>query len=389
MKSNIIKFSLCSIVLLFISQSNVLTAQEYDLSGFELSIDQDYFADFLRDSTEVSDNHTISLRLGFYGALANHPYLGVTFVRQLADGFLLDKILYNSGFRETRRSHSFHFTINGFSPAHISNQIPEFQEAVDNGYAHIDDRPFSSFTGFRATRRLEGNKLFVHSAHQVDMAINSSFTFGFASFGFAKGIENLFGANRPDGNLWSEDETLDYPSGQVNFAPMPLFMYSLSAEAVMWRPLKKVIVQLRPELNLGYYTNIGLGLDLGKVMNVESTVDNLGYTDLHNPGVLVVNNEHLSIALSAGVTARAVLYNAHLTGWFGWRDDHYIPVSDVRKFVLESYAGIKLQLFKKIEFNFSINNRSSEFIGAQSRSNMWGTFGMKYLLAEEGEGCYD
>lgn len=364
-------------------------AQEYDLSGFELSIDQDYFADFLRDSTELSDNHVISLRLGFYGALANHPYLGVTYVRDLVDGFILDRILYNSGYRETRRSHSFHFTVNGFTPGHISNEIPEFQQALDEGYLLSEDRPFASFTGFRATRRLEGNKLFVHSAKQLDMSINTSFTFGFASFGLAKSVENLFGAKRPDGNLWSKNDTLSYPTGQVNFFPMPLFMYSVSAEAVVWRPIKKVIFQLRPELNLGYYTNIGIGFDIGKVMNVESTIDNLGYTDLHNPGVLVVNNEHLSIAFSAGATARAVLYNAHLTGWFGWRDDYYIEFSDVKKFIWEAYAGIKMQFFKKVELNFSINQRSSEFSGAESRSNLWGTFGLKYLLAEEGEGCYD
>jgi len=245
--------------------------QEYDLSGFEISIDQDYFADFLRDSTEVSDNHTIALRLGFYGALANQDILGLPIARQFIDGLFIDRWLYNTGYRETRRSHSFHFTISGFSPAHISNEVPEFQEALDNGYRLDEDRPFASFTGFRSTRRLEGNKLFVHSARQLDLSINTSFTFGFASIGLVQGIENLFDAGRPDANLWTENDTLPYPTGQVNFAPMPLFMYSVSAEAVVFRPLKKVVVQLRPEINLGYYTNIGLGLDIGKVMNVETT----------------------------------------------------------------------------------------------------------------------
>jgi len=56
---------------------------------------------------------------------------------------------------------------------------------------------------------------------------------------------------------------------------------------------------------------------------------------------------------------------------------------------MEAYAGSKMQFFKKVELNFSVNTRSAEFTGAQSRSNLWGTLGLRYLLAEEGEGCYD
>lgn len=366
-----------------------LAAQEYDITGFEFSLDQDNLADFVRDSTEVSDNYTIALRLGIYGELANHPTLLLPAAREFIDWILLDNFLYNQNFREERRSHNFVFTINGFSPSHISDEIPEFQNALAEGYSLDTDRPFSSFTGFRSTRRLEGNKIFVHSARQLDFAINSSLTFGFAGMGLARGLDNLFGARRPDGNLWKEDDTKDYPTGQVNFFPMPLFMYSLSSEMVMWRPLKKVVLQLRPEVNLGYMTNIGLGIDFGKLMNVERTLDNLSYTDTHNPGILVVNNEHLSLAFSIGGTARAVLYNAHLSGWFGWRDDYFINVADTKKILLEAYAGFKLQLLKTIEINFSVNTRNAEFNGMAASNKLWGTFGVKYLIAEEGEGCYD
>jgi hypothetical protein len=364
-------------------------AQEYDLTGFELSIDQDYFADFLRDSTTLSDNYTVALRLGFYGALANHPYLALPFVREKIDGFLLDKILYNIGFRQERKSHNFVFTVVGFSPQHISDQIPDFAEDTLAGYSHFQDRPFSSFTGFRSTRRIEGNKLFVHSARRLDMAINSSFTFGFASLGLVKSVENLFGAHRPDGNLWEQDGSKEYAVGQVNRSLMPVFMYQLAAEAVIWRPAKKLALQVRPELSLGYYTHLGLGFDIGKVMNVEKMVDNLSYTDTHNPGVLLVNNEHLSLAISAGAIARLVLYNAHLSGWFGWGDDHYISFSDTKRVIYEAYAGIKLQAFKKVEINFSVNTRTAEFNLLQAQRTSWGTFGLKILLAEEGEGCYD
>lgn len=377
------------LVCISIVLSSRLAAQEYDLTGLEMSIDQDYFSDFLRDTTRVNDNYAISLRLGFYGAWANNPNLGLPFVRQKIDGFLIDDILYNTGFREERRSHNLVFTINGFSPQHINNQTEQFVQDSINGYTHFEDRPFSSFTGFRSTRRLEGNKLFAHSARRLDMAINSSFTFGFASIGLARNVENLFGARRPDGILWEETDSLPYPTGQVNRTLMPVFMYQLAAEAVVWRPVNKLVFQVRPELSLGYYTHLGLGFDIGKVMNVERMVDNLGYTDTHNPGVLVVNNEYLSLAISAGATARLVLYNAMLSGWFGWGDDHYISFSDTKRLIYEAHAGIKLQMFKRLEINFSVNTRSSEFNLAQGRRTSWGTFGLKVLLAEEGEGCYN
>ncbi|NNK90205.1 MAG: hypothetical protein HKO89_06310, partial [Saprospiraceae bacterium] len=176
-------------------------SQEYDLSGFELSLDQDHFADLLNEDPLTDRNYTISMRLGFYGALANHTYLGLPWVRQKIDQYTIDNLLYELGFREERESHNFVFTVNGFSPIHISHLTEDFTEAQANGYDFANDRPFSSFTGFRSTRRLEGNKLFVHSAKRLDLAINSSFTFGFSSLGLAKDIENLLGASRPDGVL--------------------------------------------------------------------------------------------------------------------------------------------------------------------------------------------
>ncbi len=292
------------ILLFAVSVFTPLWAQEAEISGFELSIDQDYFADFLRDKPYTDRNYTIGLRIGMYGELADHPYLGLPWVRNKVDEFLVDKLLYGMGFRQDKVSHNFAFTINGFSPLHISNQTSDFNLALADGYNLSEDRPFSSFTGFRSTRRIEGNKLFVHSAKQLDLAINTSFTFGFASLGFAEGLENLFGDNRPDGNLWEKNDTLPYPSGQVLPAPLPLFMYSLSVEAVVWRPMRQVVLQLRPELNLGYYTNFGIGLDFGKVLNVERHVDNLSYTDTNNPGILVVSNQYLAFSIVAGGTAR-------------------------------------------------------------------------------------
>jgi len=36
-----------------------------------------------------------------------------------------------------------------------------------------------------------------------------------------------------------------------------------------------------------------------------------------------------------------------------------------------------------------LNWRSSEIKLASANSNIWGTIGLKYLIAPEGEGCYD
>jgi hypothetical protein len=381
------------LLLLFLTlfTSSISHCQENYLSGIELSIDQDYFSDFLQDGENNENrNYATSLRIGIYGELADNTKLGLPWVRQAVDGFLIDRILENRGFRQDRESHSFSFEINGFSPSLISDEVEGFQNAVLGGYDIASDRPFSSFTGFRSTRRLEGNKLFVHSARRLDLAVTTSFTAGFASFGIIQGVENLFGANRPDGNLWDRNDDAPYPTGQLVLSPIPMLMYSVSAEAVVWRPIRQVLLQVRPEINLGYYTNIGIGFDFGKVMNVEKHIDNLSYTDNNNPGLIVVNNDHFGISIVTGGTVRFVLYNEHINGLYKYsKGDNYVTFGDTKKVVLEGYVGVKLQLFKKVELNFSINQRTTEFRNDRRSRPMWGTFGLKYLLGEEGEGCYD
>ena len=374
-------------VVLVLSKGPIFS-QENDISGIELSFDQDRFVDFLHDDPELDDNYAISLRFGFYGALADHIYLGLPFIRQKIDGFLIDGFLESMGFREEVASHNFVFTVNGFSPLHISDEVMGFQDALAAGYNLQDDRPFSSFTGFRSTRRLTGYKMFVHSAKRQDIAMTSSFTFGFASFGLAQSVENLFGGNRPEANLWDRDENKPYPTGQVYPKAFPVFMYSISSEMVVWRPIKKVVLQVRPELNLGYYTNVGFGFDFGKVLNVERLIDNLSYTDTNNPGTIAVSDEYLALSLVGGAMARAVLYNGHLNGLYG-SADHFIDFGDTKKFVFEAYVGAKVQIFQRIELNFSINGRTAEFSGEAGKENWWGTIGVKYLLAPPGEGCYD
>lgn len=377
-------------LFVFCILSGSVFSQENYLSGFEISIDQDYFADFLRNDNVENRNYATSFRLGIYGEVADHPYLGLPWVRHKIDDFFVDKILFNRGFREEKESHNFTFEIIGFSPSLISDEVEGFTTALAGGYRLEDDRPFSSVTGFRSSRRLEGNKLLVHTTQQIDLAVTTSFSFGFASFGIIQGVENLFGRNRPNGNLWDRNDDAPYPTGQLILSPIPLFMYSISAEAVVWRPIKKVLLQVRPELNLGSYTNIGIGLDFGKVMNVERHIDNLSYTDNNNPGLVVVNNESFGLSLVGGGTARLVLFNQHVNGLYGAsKGDNFISFGETRKFVVEAYVGLKIQFVQKVELNFSINQRTTEFSNDLRSNPLWGTFGVKYLLGPAGEGCYD
>ncbi len=366
-----------------------LSSQQEDLTAYEISMDQDFLADFLHDNPLEAYNYTAGLRLGFYGELADHNYLGLPIIRRKVDGWLIDGLLDRFGYWDQEISHSFVLTINGFSPTFISDETPIFVDTLVGGYQLSQDIPFSSFTGFRSTRRVESTKTIAHSASEVDFAITSSFVFGFASLGIIKGVENMFGMGRPSANLWSRDEQEPYPTGQLNYTMIPLFMYSLSAERVLWRPMDRVLFQLRPEINLGYYTDVGIGLDFGKVMNSNRFIDNLSYTDTNNPGLVSISDADISFSLVAGGAIRAVFYNAHYHGMFGWNKGQEYGWGDTQKYLLEGYVGAKLQVIRKLEFNFSLNIRSSALKTDQAKYSSWGTLGFKYLMGDPGEGCYD
>lgn len=382
------KYLLCLLIAL-ITLPQIGSSQEENLTGIELSVDQDFLADFLHDDPAEGHNYTAALRIGIYGELANHIYLGLPWVRSKIDYFLIDRILDYSLFGIDKTSHNFVFTVNGFSPTIISDENQLFWDTLAAGYRLENDLPFSSFTGFRSTRRLEVSKYVSHSASQFDMGITSSFSFGLASLGLIRGVENLFGANRPDHNLWVRDEDKLYPTGQLLYRPIPIFMYSLSVETVLWRPLRQVLFQLRPEINIGYYGDVGLGLDFGKVLNTERLIDNLSYTDLHNPGTIGISDQPFAWSLVGGGAIRSPLYNAHVHGMFGWNKGQEVAWSDTKKYLLEAYAGIKLQFFSKIEVNFSINTRSPIMVNNDEKYNVWGTVGLKYLMGTPPEGCYD
>ena len=73
--------------LFFLLFSTFLLSQpEIGLSGIEIQIDQDYFADYLRPKSNADtdkyfdDNYTVGLRIGIYGEYANSYYLGLPWV---------------------------------------------------------------------------------------------------------------------------------------------------------------------------------------------------------------------------------------------------------------------------------------------------------------------
>ncbi|NNE26306.1 MAG: hypothetical protein HKN09_05645, partial [Saprospiraceae bacterium] len=112
-----------------------LTSQENDLTGVELSLDQDHLADIIVGDPHFDRNYTIALRLGIYGEYANSTYLGLPFIREKIDGFIIDDLLWNMGFQFDEVSHNFTFEVNGFTPMHINDTIPEYETAVGNGYS--------------------------------------------------------------------------------------------------------------------------------------------------------------------------------------------------------------------------------------------------------------
>lgn len=384
------KKTLLSIFLLvFLFSIDDIHGQEEEWSAIELSMDQDFFADFLHDDPVEAYNYTAALRIGIYGEKANHRYLGLPWVRQKVDSWLVDRIVDYSDLRWEKESHNFVFTVNGFSPAFISDQTDLFWDTLAQGYRLEDDLRFASFTGFRSSRRIELSKSIAHYASQFDLAVTTSFTFGVASLGVIRGVENVLGSNRPDGNLWKRDEDKVYPTGQLNHTMAPLFMYSVSVENVLWRPFKRVLLQWRPEVNLGYYTDVGIGLDFGKVMNTDRFIDNLAYTDTHNPGLVSISDKEFAFSLVGGAVVRAVFYNAHVNGMFGWNKGQEYAWGESRRYLIEGYVGMKMQFFHKLEVNFSINTRSPALVDTEAPFATWGTVGLKWLLAAAGEGCYD
>jgi len=362
-------------------------SQERDFSGAEIALDQDHYADFLRSGVNTFRNYSIGFRVTLFGYEMDNDKLGLPYVRRQVDEFLVKPYLRSISFRPDKEYHDFSFIANGFMPLHINDEEELYDIWVNMGYSLATDRPFSSFTGFRSTKRFEGNKIFAKSARKMDFAVISTFSFGVAGLGIASALQDFFhgnsyfGTERPVPNLWQKDDTKPHPTGQVLGPGFPLFMYTVSAEAVVWKPIKTFQFQLRPDFNLGYYTNFGLGFDVGKVMKGEKFIDNLGYTDTNNASILSVGSGYFAYSLVAGGTARFVLYNAHINGLYGLSRGHYIPFADTQHLVLEGYIGAKVQIMNYVELMASVTTRTPEIKSTNEQQlHHWATMSMKVLL---------
>jgi len=386
-------FPLRSLIFLFTLFLFTTTAesQERDISGFELALDQDHYADMLVPSVRKQGrNYTIGGRITVFGYDTDSDKLGLPFIRKRIEEFVVTPILKDIRFRQEELRHDISFIANGFTPTHIADDTGAYAvDRRDEGYSLAADRPFSSFTGFRSTRRYEGNKLIATTGRKIDYALNSSFTFGVAGLGLTEfvqkllhGIDNL-GTSRPEPNLWKTDDTKSIPTGQALPPGFPLFMYSLSVESVVWKYRKILQLQLRPDVNIGYYTNVGFGFDFGKVMKGEKFIDNLGYTDTNNFSILSAADTYFAFSLVAGGSARVVLYNAHINGLYGLGDRHYIPFDDTRKIVLEGYVGGKVQVLRLVELMGSLSTRTPEIKSTnKQRNHFWATLSLKVLFNE-------
>ena len=373
------------VVFIFIAVS-AIAQDEQPVTGFMVSQDMDHYADFARTGLMANRNYNYALGITLFGEEMNSSYLGLPYVRAAIDNFIITPFLEETGFRLDKKKHAFSFLVTGYTASFISDITDSYLFERTQGYTFANDRPFSSFTGFRSSRRLEGNKLYSKSARQVYIAVNSSFSFGIAGSGLVDKIQRFyysrdaFGTSRPEPTLWKRDQSKDYPTGEVMPAGIPLPLYSLSSDIVLARFLRLFQFQFRPEINLGYYTNLGIGFDFGKRMQGDKFLDVIGYTDASRVPVMSVAKKNVALTFLVGGTARLVLYNAHLSGVQDWSDRNFLAFGDIRKVVMEGYLGGKLQLLRRLEFMAAVNVRTAEFNNPQHPYHFWATATMKVIL---------
>ncbi len=106
-------------------------------------------------------------------------------------------------------------------------------------------------------------------------------------------------------------------------------------------------MQVRPELNLGHYTDLAFGIDFGKVMNVEGVIDHLAYTDVNSPSNALVNDDDLGLSIVGGITGRAVLYNYHLNGVYGAIKGNFYSFEDTVSLSMKPMQESSCRFIKK------------------------------------------
>lgn len=318
---------------------------EKDETGRSFYIDQDFLAlDFLTDFDE-DRNYTMGMGMSYSGK--NHSKGILPDARNW-----LDKKV--SFFKQSspvlEYIHSFDFGITGFTPNDLEDidPIPV-------------DRPFASLIYFSSSK---------FAAYTSNYALKSKFTIGLLGLDVAKGIQRFL---HNDAGL-SHNDPLGWHN-QISDGGELTALYSLE-KITMWKE-KRVTegtdwdISYSMAANAGYYTDMSVGTDI-RIGRITSPY----YAHSSNP--LSVYN-HGNCASCNGddnffffsYRVRLVAYNVLLQGQF--RDStHEFSDSEIERLLHEAGIGWTYHFSKKLQVTYSLNYKSEEYKGTESRAHWFG-----------------
>lgn len=384
-----IKYSIITIALLFYGAFLGAQEEQY-FSGISGSLDLDHLADYTIEGPFGDKNYQFAMQGTIHGRVADEDLLFVPRLRDLIDRWAvfpyLDKLLY----RPDASQHQLSLILEGFTPAFVSDETPLYPFAVADGYRLADDRPFSSFFGLKFSKDYHGHRIQAKSARRMDVKISTSLSIGVAGSGLVNAFQKVlhendaFGTSRPVPNLWKRDETKDISSGEVLPSGFPLLMYSVSAQAVLFKPVSFLQVDGLGRVDLGYQTGLAMGLEIGKTKKGVKTLSSERYSNTVTPALLHRSKEYFAFNFVVGGQARFILYDAHLNGLYNISDRHHISFYDTKKFVFEAYASANVQVLRSVEVYVGINGRTAGFKNARRNQFYWMSIGAKLLMPRFG-----
>jgi len=373
-----------------ISSLFLLSQEEQYFSGLSGSIDLDHLADFMIDGPYGDKNYQFAMRGTIHGNVGGLDVLFVPKIRQWIDNRMIFPFLDELLYRPDISRHQISLILEGFTPAYISDETELYPFAVSEGYSLTDDRPFSSFFGLKFSKDYHGHRIQAKSARKMDIKINTSLAIGFAGTGLINELQaalhrsDSFGASRPEPNLWKRDSSKDIPTGEVLPSGFPLVMYSVEAQANLFRPVSFLQVDGLGRVDAGYQTGLAAGLEIGKTKKGMRTLSSERYSNTVSPVPFLRSKELVAFNFVAGAQAEFVLYNSHLNGLFSILDRHHIGFHETKRFVFEGYASANVQLLRSVEVHVGLNARTAEFKNASRDIYYWMTLGAKLLMPRFG-----
>ena len=347
---------------------------EKGISAFTIFSDQDFFAKSLNEDR----NYTMGFKITLHGKGLNENWLILPIFRKGLDYLTTPKPKGVEG----ESFYSMSLKGSAFTPLDLCTPSLE---------VNPDDRPFSFVLGLSSSRRIEfdytdnggvsviGGK----GCGNKDFAISSSVHLGVLGLDIGKGFQtwahevHLFGSTREVPCMWDDQigEGGEL-TGLVNVSiEKPLF----NIEDKVQLSNLRVLISGMSEINLGYYTNMALGLDVGIGRFTENF---LAADDLFDSSM---NSEMTTSPLGAwrivgGVRYRGVAYNALLTGQ-GKEEGHTLASDQVERFLWEYYLGIRLIPLAGIEIVYlPLVTRSPEFDTPLSSRHYWGAISITFKL---------